>query len=227
MKHVSSSKAGPANEPSADGDDEARRAGVARAHRMASAVEMPSDIALAAYLHVENVDWDVFRDDLRAATEKLRRNDLSHVEDMLMQQAAALQVIFTRMAQNGLLMGTSPTVDMFLRHALKAQAQCRATLETLAAVKNPPAVYARQANVTTGPQQINNKVVLAAAAGRESHELSANREPPALAGPGDPPMATVGTIDGAAHRGRQGEVVAQCVEGRGASADSPPRPNAS
>jgi hypothetical protein len=42
--------------------------------------------------------------------------------------------------------------------ALRAQSQCRATLETLAAIKNPPIVYARQANVTTGPQQINNGV---------------------------------------------------------------------
>ena len=43
-----------------------------------------------------------------------------------------------------------------MRLALRAQSQCRATLETLAAIKNPPIVYARQANVTTGPQQINN-----------------------------------------------------------------------
>ena len=43
-----------------------------------------------------------------------------------------------------------------MRMALRAQSQCRATLETLAAIKNPPIVYARQANVTTGPQQINN-----------------------------------------------------------------------
>lgn len=31
----------------------------------------------------------------------------------------------------------------------------RATLETLAAIKNPPMVYPRQANLTTGPQQVN------------------------------------------------------------------------
>ena len=43
-----------------------------------------------------------------------------------------------------------------MRIALRAQSQCRATLESLAAIKNPPIVYARQANVTTGPQQINN-----------------------------------------------------------------------
>ena len=32
------------------------------------------------------------------------------------------------------------------------------TLETLASVKNPPVVYARQANIAHGPQQVNNGV---------------------------------------------------------------------
>ena len=43
-----------------------------------------------------------------------------------------------------------------MRMALKAQSQCRATLETLATIKNPPAVFARQANIAQGPQQVNN-----------------------------------------------------------------------
>ena len=43
-----------------------------------------------------------------------------------------------------------------MRLALKAQAQCRATIETLAAMKNPPVVIARQANISNGPQQVNN-----------------------------------------------------------------------
>ena len=38
----------------------------------------------------------------------------------------------------------------------QAHAQCCRTLEVLSAMKNPPLVLARQANVTTGPQQINN-----------------------------------------------------------------------
>jgi hypothetical protein len=40
--------------------------------------------------------------------------------------------------------------------ALRAQSQCRATLETLATVKNPPVVFAKQANIANGPQQVNN-----------------------------------------------------------------------
>jgi hypothetical protein len=46
--------------------------------------------------------------------------------------------------------------ESFMRMALKAQSQCRATLETLAAIKNPPVVITRQANIAQGPQQVNN-----------------------------------------------------------------------
>ena len=41
--------------------------------------------------------------------------------------------------------------------ALKAQAQCRATLEALAEIKNPrPVSFVKQANIANGPQQVNN-----------------------------------------------------------------------
>ena len=43
-----------------------------------------------------------------------------------------------------------------LRLALKAQAQCARSIEILAAMKNPPIVYAKQANIAQGHQQINN-----------------------------------------------------------------------
>lgn len=167
------------------------------------------------------VDWTVLAQDLREANEKLRRNDLSSVEDMLMQQAVALQMVFTRLTDFGLSGMPTKGLDLMLRHGLRAQAQCRATLETLAAVKSPPAVYARQANVTTGPQQINNGVVAPSAPksaqGGDAHELSANGGTPAPAIPADPAMAAVGAVDRAADGGGQGEVVAQRLERRAAS----------
>lgn len=49
--------------------------------------------------------------------------------------------------------------ETYLRLALKAQSQCRATLETLANVKNPrPIAFVQQANITNGPQQVNNGI---------------------------------------------------------------------
>ena len=47
-------------------------------------------------------------------------------------------------------------VSLFFKMAMKAQNQCRMTLETLANIKNPPVVYAKQANIANGPQQVNN-----------------------------------------------------------------------
>jgi hypothetical protein len=44
-----------------------------------------------------------------------------------------------------------------MRLALKAQSQCRATLETLAQIKNPPVVLARQANIAQGRPSVSRR----------------------------------------------------------------------
>jgi hypothetical protein len=49
-------------------------------------------------------------------------------------------------------------LDVNLRLAQKARSQCRATLETLGAIKNPqPANFSHQANLAHGPRQVNNE----------------------------------------------------------------------
>ena len=89
---------------------------------------------------------------------RVQRGDLSEVEATLAAQAVALDAIFNglakRAAQNmGSYMGATET---YLRLGLKAQAQCRATLETLAEVKYPKApTFVRQQNVAY-QQQVNN-----------------------------------------------------------------------
>jgi hypothetical protein len=82
--------------------------------------------------------------------------NMGRVEAMLFAQAHSLDAIYGNLARTAAVQEFLPQIDGLLRLALKAQSQCRATLETLAAIKNPPLVYARQANLTTGPQQINN-----------------------------------------------------------------------
>lgn len=52
-----------------------------------------------------------------------------------------------------------PAMETYLKLALKAQTQCRTTLQTLAEIKNPqPVSFVKQANISHGPQQINNGV---------------------------------------------------------------------
>jgi hypothetical protein len=97
---------------------------------------------------------------LRARANEMSRGNLSGGEALLAAQASSLNSIFTEMARRaasnmGEYLGATET---YLRLALKAQAQCRATLETLATIKAGPVVIARQANIAHGPQQVNNGV---------------------------------------------------------------------
>ena len=89
---------------------------------------------------------------------KVREGNMSGPEAILVAQASALNSIFTELARRaGANMGEyMAATESYMRLALKAQAQCRATIETLAEMKNPPVVIARQANISNGPQQVNN-----------------------------------------------------------------------
>lgn len=165
---------------------------------------------------------------LHDRAKAIRGNKLGSVEDMLTAQAAALNAMFLELARrSGANMGEYiQAAETYMRLALKAQAQCRATLETLAAIKNPPVVFARQANIATGPQQVNNGT----AAPRASepaippNELleteHGKRLEPGTAGAaigGDPALETVGAIDGASHCGRKIERQPQRRQGRKAA----------
>lgn len=88
-----------------------------------------------------------------------------------MNQATALQSLFVRLVELGMAQSVMPNIEGFMRLGLRAQSQCRATLEALAAIKNPPIIYAKQANVTSGPQQINNGI----AAPSQARELKASK----------------------------------------------------
>ncbi len=95
---------------------------------------------------------------LRAKAGAVNRGDLSSAESMLIEQAAALNAIFGELTRRS-AMNMGEYLDAaarYMRLALKAQSQCRATLETLAAIKAGPAIFARQANIAHGPQQVNN-----------------------------------------------------------------------
>lgn len=107
----------------------------------------------------EHIDVPALMETLRAQAGDVNRGELAGAEAMLMNQATALQSLFARLAERGMGCEHAPGFEANMRMALRAQSQCRATLETLANIKNPPVVYARQANVTTGPQQVNNGMV--------------------------------------------------------------------
>ncbi len=105
---------------------------------------------------LKDVDVPSLMDHLRDQGAAVNRGDMSQAEAMLMNQAAALQSLFVRLAERGMGCTGRAQLEADMRLALRAQSQCRATLETLSAIKNPPVIFAKQANIANGHQQINN-----------------------------------------------------------------------
>lgn len=153
---------------------------------------------------------------------RVQRGDLSDVEATLTAQAVALDAIFNglakRAAQNlGSYMGAAET---YMRLALKAQAQCRATLETLAEVKYPKApTFVRQQNVAY-QQQVNNGGSNATSTRTHAHGKTVNQSNELLevqngerldsraagtSGSNDSKLEAVGAVNGA--EDNQGEAV--------------------
>jgi len=89
---------------------------------------------------------------------RVKDGDLSHLESMLNAQAVSLNTLFAALAHRASMnMGEHiGATEIYLKLALRAQTQCRATIEALAEIKNPPMVFAKQANIAQGPQQVNN-----------------------------------------------------------------------
>lgn len=149
---------------------------------------------------------------LNSSVNAVQAGNLSGVEAMLMSQAAALNAIFNELAMRAHGQAMMKHMEAFLRLAFKAQNQCRMTLETLANVKNPPVFIGKQANITNGPQQVNNggpAVAGSHAAKTKSTQtglleasdverLDTRAQGPA--GSADPHMETVATVHRPAHR---------------------------
>jgi hypothetical protein len=111
--------------------------------------------------------------ELDAQLKLLRAGDMSAVEAMLFSQATALQAIFVDLATRAKRQERLPVMQAQLTLALKAQAQCRATLEALAEVKNPRHPnYVKQQNIAQ-QQVVNNSPSFAC--GAAEIENSANK----------------------------------------------------
>lgn len=95
---------------------------------------------------------------MRAKAAKTEAGDLSELEATLTAQAATLDAVFNEMARRAAInMGQHlDATEKYMRLALKAQGQCRATAETLAEIKFPrSATFIKQANIAEN-QQVNN-----------------------------------------------------------------------
>ena len=157
-------------------------------------------------------------------TQRVKDGDLGDAESLLTAQGVVLNTIFTELTRRSLVnMGDYlDAAERYLRLALKAQSQCRATIETLALMKNPPLVFAKQANIAHGPQQVNNGVAPPSSVTRAEQSISepielleaahGERMDHAEAGTSGRPdqdMASVGAVHGPPQRRRKSAVVSQ------------------
>lgn len=136
--------------------------------------------------------------EMKKAGDEAVAGDMKRVERMLANQMLTLDVLFNNLAQRSGRQDTFKGIEVLMRLALKAQAQARATAETLSVIKNPMP-YIKQANIANGPQQVNNGTP-ASAGKNQSHpnELLEHQHgntldigATATAGRADPAMATV------------------------------------
>jgi hypothetical protein len=90
--------------------------------------------------------------------EDVKAGNLGQAENILITQANTLDVIFNELAAHAgaNIRSNVDKAERYLRMALKAQSQCRTTLEALAEIKMPKsATFIRQVN-NASQQQVNN-----------------------------------------------------------------------
>lgn len=93
--------------------------------------------------------------ELVKAGDEVVAGDMGRMERMLTHQAITLNTMFNTLAKRSSSQEYMKQMETYLRLALKAQSQARATVEALALLKNPQP-YIRQANIAQGNQQVNN-----------------------------------------------------------------------
>jgi hypothetical protein len=112
-------------------------------------------------------------EELARQSELVSAGNLQQCEAMLMSQAQTLDTIFNSLAvRSGRNMNEyAHTADLYMRLALKAQSQCRSTIEAIAEMKNPkPIAFVKQANIAAGNQQVNNGADFTIRAGARAQE---------------------------------------------------------
>lgn len=151
-------------------------------------------------------------DALSDQTNAVIDGDLRRGEAMLTVQAHTLDAIYNDLARRAIRVEHISQLEAYLKLALRAQSQCRATWEAVSAIQNPPvAGYVNQANIAYGPQQVNNETDTRAHARTRENENPPNKlledkehEPdqwmdrgaPATASAADSEIEAVGKVDG-------------------------------
>lgn len=126
---------------------------------MARTVTNPECLSASVLTVCQNIDHARITEmvaELRQQSAAIHTDDLSRPESMLIAQAHTLDGLFAKLATQALTVGNLDGMERYMRLALKAQNQSRATLQTLGEIKAPKQIaFVKQANI--GNQvQVNN-----------------------------------------------------------------------
>ncbi|MDH6150543.1 MULTISPECIES: hypothetical protein [Paraburkholderia] len=122
------------------------------------------------------LDLTAYARELRKQADAVKAGDLSTVEAMLITQANTLDMMFNQLARKAAHSEYLNQMEANLRLALKAQAQCRSTLEALAEIKNPrPVAFVKQQNVGHNVQVNNGTAPPTVARAHEESDDQSNK----------------------------------------------------
>lgn len=180
--------------------------------------------AVHAYTYGAEQDLQPLVSELAKQSAEIKAGRLDRMEEMLSAQAHTLDAIFNRLALDaaGRLVDAPAMAEVLLKLALKAQSQCRATIEAVAMIQNPPSVaFVRQANIAHGPQQvINEAAARLREMARSPNELLEKPDDPRMdcgtaspTGRADPELEALATLDRPAHAARQEGLQQEQLEG--------------
>lgn len=183
--------------------------------RNATSPEFLSASVLTTCHNIDHSQITEMIGELKQQTAAVRADDLSRAEGMLISQAHTLDGLFAKLASKALAAGHLDAMDRYMRLALKAQNQARATLQTLGELKAPKQIaFVKQANI--GNQvQVNNGAASQPARTRKNkkaqnelleveHGERLDTRAQGSAGGADPAMATLETKHRAEKPARQG-----------------------
>ena len=92
--------------------------------------------------------------ELAAQVKAVNQGDMQRTEGILLSQAQALDAIFVNLMRRSMTQTGLTQWEAYMRMGMKAQSQCRATLQVLADIKSPrPVAFVKQANINNGGHQ--------------------------------------------------------------------------
>lgn len=153
--------------------------------------------------------------ELALQTAEMSGGNSCRLEAMLLAQAYTLEGLFHCLARRAIGQDHLLQYETHFKLALRAQNQCRATLETLAEIKNPRAVaFVKQTNIAGGHQLVDNRNPANAGARARENESAPNKllekqngerldsGTPSKASCADTHLETLGTINWTKDTGR-------------------------